>query len=96
MELPKPLSVAQAVSGALFGFVSGHDFSRAVTPTKELGFSPCAPFVQDAPCHAGAKAQFFSISYGPTKRRALIQSIAAVIPLALVLCGTAKAHFAAL
>jgi hypothetical protein len=24
-----------------FGFVSGHDFSRAVKKERELGFSPC-------------------------------------------------------
>jgi hypothetical protein len=29
-----------------FGFVSGHDFSRAVNIEKELGFSPC----QDVSC----------------------------------------------
>jgi len=24
-----------------FGFVSGHDFSRAIRTERELGFSPC-------------------------------------------------------
>jgi hypothetical protein len=41
-----------------FGFVSGHDFSRAITSVRELGFSPCQLLPGEGKTQ-GLKAQIF-------------------------------------
>jgi hypothetical protein len=50
-----------------FGFVSGHDFSRAVNDEGKLGFSPCYSFPADKEKAQGLKPRSLLGLSGPTK-----------------------------